>query len=114
MKKDLMVMLNIIWVGPQTGKLILDEGAGHAVRNNGRSLLAVGIRQVEGEFGQGASVALADEHGACFGRGLANYSAADIRIIAGARSDQIPKLLGHVPYGEVIHRDNLVLLDGKP
>lgn len=105
------------WIGyttRPTGKLILDEGAGHAVRNNGRSLLAVGIRQVEGEFGQGASVALADEHGACFGRGLANYSAADIRIIAGARSDQIPKLLGHVPYGEVIHRDNLVLLDGKP
>ena len=105
------------WIGyttRPTGKLILDEGAGHAVRNNGRSLLAVGIRQVEGEFGQGASVALADENGACFGRGLANYSAADIRIIAGARSDQIPKLLGHVPYGEVIHRDNLVLLDGKP
>ena len=104
------------WIGyttPPTGTLILDEGAGNAVRNNGRSLLAVGIRRVEGEFEQGASVALADENGACFGRGLANYSAADVRIIAGVRSDQIPKLLGHVPYGEVIHRDNLVVTDSS-
>ena len=104
------------WIGyttPATGTLILDEGAGNAVRKNGRSLLAVGIRRVEGEFEQGASVALADETGACFGRGLANYSAADVRIIAGVRSDQIPKLLGHVPSGEVIHRDNLVLTDSN-
>lgn len=102
------------WIGyttAPTGTLVLDDGARKAVCSNGRSLLAVGIRHVEGSFEQGASVALADESGICFGRGLANYSAADIRVIAGARSDQIPGLLGHVPYGEVIHRDNLVLTD---
>ena len=104
------------WIGYTTqpaGTLILDEGASRAVCTNGRSLLAVGIRRVEGDFEQGASVALANENGVCFGRGLANYSADDIRIIAGARSTQIPALLGHVPYGEVIHRDNLVLTDGN-
>ena len=103
------------WIGYTTqpaGTLILDAGAGHAVRTNGRSLLAVGIRRVEGDFEQGASVALADEKGICFGRGLANYSADDIRIIAGAKSAQIPDLLGRVPYSEVIHRDNLVLTSG--
>lgn len=104
------------WIGytsKPAGTLFLDAGAGRAVRHNGRSLLAVGIQRVEGNFEQGSSVALADEAGVCFGRGLANYSAADIRVIAGAKSDQIPSLLGHVPYGEVIHRDNLVLT-GNP
>ena len=104
------------WIGYTTqpaGILILDAGAEQAVRNHGRSLLAVGIQQVEGEFEQGASVAMASGDGNSFGRGLANYSAADIRIIAGARSNQIPDLLGHVPYGEVIHRDNLVLINGN-
>lgn len=103
----------IAYTAQPAGTLILDKGAERAVRNNGRSLLAVGIQQVEGDFEQGASVALADESGTCIGRGLVNYSADDIRTIAGARTDRIPHLLGHVPYGEVIHRDNLVLLNGN-
>lgn len=104
----------IAYTAQPAGTLYLDEGAARAVRSNGRSLLAVGIRRVDGEFEQGSSVGLATEDGVCFGRGLANYSAADIRIIAGAKSDQIPSLLGHVPYGEVVHRDNLVLMNGSP
>jgi glutamate 5-kinase len=103
----------IAYTAQPAGTLVLDKGAEQAVRNNGRSLLAVGIRQVKGAFEQGASVALADESGMCFARGLVNYSADDIRRIAGARTDRIPDLLGHVPYGEVIHRDNLVLLNGN-
>ncbi len=103
----------IAYTAQPAGTLYLDEGAGRAVRQNGRSLLAVGIRRVDGDFEQGSSVALATEDGVCFGRGLANYSAAEIRIIAGAKSDQIPDLLGHVPYGEVVHRDNLVLMNGN-
>jgi len=104
------------WIGfasRPAGTLVLDPGACRAVREDGRSLLAVGILRIEGEFGQGASVALTDDHGHVFGRGLANYSAAEIRIIAGARSDRIPQLLGHVPYDEVVHRDNLVLIDSN-
>lgn len=103
----------IAYTAQPAGTLIVDKGAERAVRNNGRSLLAVGIRQVEGDFEQGASVALADESGTYIGRGLVNYSADDIRSIAGVRTDRIPELLGHVPYGEVIHRDNLVLLNGN-
>ena len=104
------------WIGytsKPAGTLILDTGACQAVRESGRSLLAVGILRVEGEFEQGASVALADEDKRVFGRGLANYSAAELRVIAGARSDRIPQLLGHVPYDEVVHRDNLVLINGN-
>ena len=102
------------WIGytaKPEGELVLDAGAGVAVMKNGRSLLAVGIRSVVGSFDQGACVALRDEHGASVGRGLANYSAGDIRVIAGHKTEKIAELLGRVPYGEVIHRDNLVLAD---
>lgn len=103
----------IAWASQPAGTLILDDGAVAAVCEAGRSLLAVGIRRVDGDFEPGASVSLTTASGSVVGRGLANYSSADIRIIAGANSSRIPDLLGHVPYGEVIHRDNLVLINGN-
>ena len=93
------------------GRIDLDEGAVQAVTQQGRSLLAVGVRGVEGDFEQGASVDLVSPSSAVVGRGLVNYSAEEIRKIAGCQSRQIPDLLGHVPYREVIHRDNLVIPD---
>jgi glutamate 5-kinase len=90
--------------------LVLDEGATKAVRESGRSLLAVGITDVQGEFESGSLVGLRAKDGTDIARGLANYSSDEIRRIQGRRSDQIAAALGHVPYGEVIHRDNLALL----
>jgi glutamate 5-kinase len=55
---------------------------------------------------------LADQAGCEFARGLANYDARDVREIAGRRSDEIPERLGSLPYAEVVHRDNLVILEG--
>lgn len=107
------------WIGytarPE-GTLEIDPGAETAVVRNGRSLLAVGIRNVTGDFDPGASVAIQNTSGQLLGRGLVNYGALDIRKIAGRKSDQIPDLLGHVSYREVIHRDNLVITaaDQKP
>jgi glutamate 5-kinase len=101
------------WIGfgaPPAGVLILDEGATKAVRESGRSLLAVGITDVQGEFESGSLVGLRTKEGTDIARGLANYSSDEIRRIQGRRSDQIASALGHVPYGEVIHRDNLALL----
>ncbi|MCA9049172.1 MAG: glutamate 5-kinase [Planctomycetaceae bacterium] len=100
------------WIGYATrpeGRLVLDEGACRAVTEQGRSLLAVGIREVHGDFEQGASVELLTQTNRIIGRGLVNYGAEEIRLIAGNKSDRIPSLLGHVPYGEVIHRDNLAV-----
>lgn len=102
------------WIGYATrpeGRLVLDAGAIRAVREAGRSLLAVGIREVSGDFEQGASVELLSPTGGVVGRGLVNYSAVEIRRIAGYKSDRIPELLGHVSYSEVVHRDNLVVTD---
>ena len=101
------------WIGfgaPPAGTLILDEGAVNAVCQAGRSLLAVGVKSVLGEFEPGALVGLHSAAGVEIARGLANYSADEIRRIQGRRSDQIAAALGHVPFGEVIHRDNLALV----
>lgn len=102
----------IAFGAPPAGTLIVDEGAVSAVRESGRSLLAVGIRDVQGDFEAGSLVGLKAPDGVEFARGLVNYSADEIRRIRGRRSDQIASALGHVPFGEVIHRDNLAVVSG--
>jgi len=101
------------WIGfgaPPAGTLILDDGAVRAVTQSGRSLLAVGIREVQGEFEPGALIGMKAHDGTEIARGLANYSADEVRRIQGRRSDQIAAALGHVPFSEVVHRDNLALV----
>ncbi len=101
------------WSANPTGKLTLDEGACAAIESKGRSLLAVGVAAVDGDFAKGDVVALCDEAGREFARGLINYSAAEMRTIAGQAKEQIAKLLGHRPYEVVVHRNNLVVLDSS-
>jgi glutamate 5-kinase len=103
------------WIGFSArprGRLLLDAGAVLAVAEQGRSLLAVGIVASEGEFGKGDAVALCDERGREIARGLTNYAAADVRRIQGLASSRIAQVLGHRPYQEVVHRDNLALVGG--
>jgi glutamate 5-kinase len=92
------------------GRLILDAGAIHAIREEGKSLLPVGVRKVEGCFQRGDSVSCLDEQGYEIARGLTNYAAQEVRQIMGQPSSQIAKILGYVDEPELIHRDNLVLL----
>lgn len=102
------------WIGlagKPEGRVIVDDGACNALVKEGGSLLAVGIREVGGTFEQGASVDVVGTTLGVIARGLVNYSSAEIQSIAGRKSQQIPDVLGHVPYGEVIHRDNLVLVE---
>jgi glutamate 5-kinase len=99
------------WSAPPRGRLTLDAGAAAAVQSKGRSLLAVGVRGVEGSFAKGDVVSLCDPAGHEFARGLSNYASQEITTIAGHSTEHIAQLLGHCPYHEVIHRDNLVLLN---
>jgi glutamate 5-kinase len=92
------------------GRLVVDAGAREAVEKKGSSLLAIGVVQVGGTFGKGDVVALCDTDGTEFARGLTNYSSADAARLLGLRTDQIGEVLGAVPYEEVIHRDNLVVI----
>ena len=101
------------WIGfaaQSEGRLMLDDGACQAIAAEGKSLLAVGIREVSGRFDQGASVELCNMEGRLIARGLANYSSTELAQIAGRKSTDIRGILGHVPYSEVIHRDNLQLV----
>ncbi len=92
------------------GRLVLDDGAARALAAGGKSLLPVGVRLVQGDFERGEVIACVDEHGHEVARGLANYSAAEARRIAGRPSSEIESLLGYVDEPELIHRDNLVRL----
>lgn len=91
------------------GQLFLDAGAVRVLQHSGKSLLAAGIRQVQGDFNRGEVVACVDEHGVEIARGLTNYGADEVGKILGHNSDQIERLLGYGGDEEVIHRDNLVL-----
>jgi glutamate 5-kinase len=91
------------------GRLILDDGAVQALIHHGKSLLPIGIVDVEGEFDVGAAVEFADTAQEKLGIGLVNYTASDIRAIKGLKTLQIKERLGFKPYDEVIHRDNLVV-----
>jgi glutamate 5-kinase len=98
------------WSAQPCGRLMLDEGAQHAIRSNGSSLLAVGLTAVEGDFDKGDVVGICGPDGNEIARGLINYTAQETRVIAGHTTQRMSELLGHCPYQEVIHRDNLVLL----
>ena len=104
------------WIGytvQPRGRLILDAGACRAVEQEGRSLLPIGIVDAWGDFKKGDVVTLCNEDKVEFARGLSNYSAKDVHLIKRRQSDQIKDALGHRPYDEVIHRDNLVLTSDR-
>ncbi len=92
------------------GGLVLDDGAVHALTEDGKSLLPVGVKGVTGEFERGEVIAVVDASGREIARGLTNYSASEARRIAGKPSSAIEAELGYVDEPELIHRDNLVVL----
>ena len=104
------------WIGfarVPKGSLLVDEGAAKALLESGKSLLPVGIAEVEGEFDAGdmVSVVVAAPTGRReIARGLVNYQSNELRKIRRCRSKEIPKVLGHRDFDEAIHRDNLVLV----
>ncbi|WP_303908099.1 glutamate 5-kinase [Thiohalomonas denitrificans] len=92
------------------GRLILDGGACRVLREAGRSLLAVGVKEVVGDFARGEMVVCEDENGVEIARGLVNYSSEETRKIKGLPSHRFEETLGFVDEPELIHRDNLVLV----
>ena len=92
------------------GSLELDDGAVRVLRESGRSLLAVGVRGVVGEFKLGDMVSCRNREGREVARGLVNYNAAETRRIMGLASGEIEGVLGYLRDEELIHRDNLVLV----
>ncbi len=90
-----------------SGALIVDDGAARALAT-GKSLLAAGVRAVEGRFGKGDAVVVADQTGREIGRGIARYDSSDAERIRGLKSDAIEAVLGFTS-GPLIHADDLAL-----
>lgn len=93
------------------GELHLDSGASQVLKQRGRSLLSVGIRACNGNFRRGDLVSIRSDQGHELARGLVNYSAKETAKIIGKPSDEIADILGYCDDEELVHRDNLVLVD---
>lgn len=92
------------------GRIVVDEGARAALVERDKSLLPSGVRGVEQSFEAGDVVSLVCR-GAEFARGLTNYAARELERIRGLKTSQIEAALGHKPADEVVHRDNLAVLE---
>ena len=89
----------------------IDAGAAAKLRDEGKSLLPIGMTAVQGQFARGDVIAILDEGGAELARGLANYSSAEARLLCRKPLAEIAATLGYAVEPEMVHRDNLALLD---
>jgi glutamate 5-kinase len=94
------------------GSLVVDSGAEQALRDGG-SLLPVGVGSVVGKFERGDAVLVVSADGRDIAHGLVAYDSEEARLIMGARSQDIEALIGYQGTDEIVHRDNLVLLDSQ-
>ena len=92
------------------GSVVVDDGAVKKLRGEGKSLLPIGMVEVQGDFHRGDVIAVRNAAGLEVARGLANYSSAEARLIARQASTDISRLLGYAAEPEMIHRDNLVVV----
>jgi len=101
------------WVLAETvlhSRITTDDGAARALTTGGKSLLPAGIIDVEGEFERGQTIRIYTNSGQEIARGLAQYSARDLRLIKGLRSERIAETLGYDYGPEVVHRDDMVII----
>ncbi len=95
------------------GRVYLDAGATRALLEKKTSLLPVGIKQVDGDFVRGEVVGCVDESGREIARGLVNYASSEVRLIMGRHTEELEGILGYMNQPELIHRDNLVMLEKR-
>ncbi|MDC0423148.1 glutamate 5-kinase [Methylophilaceae bacterium] len=96
-----------------TGKVFIDSGAINALVEEGKSLLAVGVTKVNGNFDRGEVVKCLDAEGGEVAQGLINYSSDELNMIKGLSTDKIESILGYVNEQSLIHRNNLVITRSK-
>jgi len=93
------------------GSLFLDDGASKVLKQQGRSLLAVGVTDIKGSFTRGELVSCMDSNGEEIARGLINYNSDETQLIKGKSTDKIAQILGYCEDDELIHRDNMVVVN---
>lgn len=95
------------------GAVVVDAGAAAKLQQDGKSLLPIGMVAVSGDFQRGEVIAVRDEQGREIARGLANYPSHEARLLCRKPSSQLEALLGYAAEPEMIHRDNMVLMQGN-
>ncbi len=91
------------------GTIVIDKGAANALKN-GKSLLAAGIKTINGKFDKGENILITDEEDNKLARGLSSFSSDEIGKIKGRQSDEIERILGYASKSEVVHKDDMVKL----
>ena len=91
------------------GAVTIDQGAASKLQAEGKSLLAIGMTHVEGDFSRGDVIAIRDVNGLEIARGLANYASSEARLICRKSSSDFKGLLGYMAEPEFVHRDNMIL-----
>ena len=91
------------------GAVTVDAGAALKLRQEGKSLLPIGMTAVQGDFSRGDVIAVRDTAGLEIARGLANYASAEARLLCRKPSSEFEAMLGYAAEPEMVHRDNLVL-----
>ena len=113
-KKHKKISSKKYWLAYGTNKkgvLIIDEGAEKALFK-GKSLLPVGIKEIEGDFEKGTVVKIMNLKNEAVATGISNYSSDEIGLIRGHKSENIEKILGHKYDDVVVHIDNMVIIKG--
>ena len=101
-----------LWLANQNylrGSVSLDDGAVRALKENGKSLLPVGVKAVNGEFKRGEIIACLDKDGREIARGLTNYDSEQTKQIIGKSSQAVREIMGPIDEDELIHRDNMTI-----
>lgn len=101
----------LMLLGDPDGALTVDDGAAAALRERGKSLLPKGVTAVRGRFARGAVVEILDAAGRPVARGLCSYSSDEARTVAGLHSAGIEKALGYRVKDEIVHRDDMILME---
>ncbi|KKN11914.1 hypothetical protein LCGC14_1021790, partial [marine sediment metagenome] len=114
MPKKKKISARKLWIlnRPAKGTVVVDDGAGKAICDKGRSLLAVGVIDAEGKYdiGEVVNVEVKGKDGQPIVKGITNYSSEEIGIIAGKKYNEVIKLLNSEASEEVIHRDDMVIV----
>ncbi len=96
---------------PTAGSIVVDEGAYKALSKRGKSLLASGVVGANGEFRFGDAVKIVNHENKEFAKGITNFSSSEMSMIAGKKTSELKAALGAVRYDEVVHYDNMIILD---
>ncbi len=96
------------------GSLEIDEGASRAILEQGASLLAKGLVRASGDFGRAEVVSILDANGRIIARGISRFSGDEARQLIGCDNETVLNKHPWSSRSEVVHRDYLAPLIGKP